>query len=346
MNIAEVNCLISICPGYRLVEGIPAVGSRECLGHSASRYMRSYDNPTSVSQFIVPAVKDADNMEYQLSHESGLFRTFAETDSTLDSIMLFTQRFGLLGMLPIHILNDKNAHIGNTLSCPAASSLEFTYGFPVEIFIAESNRMKASIDLWDLYRTWNFQELDQRLNYKIANGKPISFLFSYPPQGDKERVVGRRQGVNYVFPNSDLVLDMTDPTYLFKAARALVFQEINYCLSKTSVVDIGESHVKKGFPIRFSAKALLDGLWYQFAFSVAGNYDYRSCDECGMWYQIVPEIARTNRKYCSNACRSRAYRKRQAEAVMLHKQGYPIEEIATRLETDVKTAKRWISIGK
>lgn len=57
---------------------------------------------------------------------------------------------------------------------------------------------------------------------------------------------------------------------------------------------------------------LLDAIWLQFAQAVAANHDFRRCDECLKWFEIAPGKGRPEKRFCSNACSMRAYRKRRA----------------------------------
>lgn len=63
--------------------------------------------------------------------------------------------------------------------------------------------------------------------------------------------------------------------------------------------------------LQIVAGTQLGALWLQFAQAVDGDRDYRSCATCGQWFELDPAIARTNRRYCSDACRSKAYRTRK-----------------------------------
>ena len=63
---------------------------------------------------------------------------------------------------------------------------------------------------------------------------------------------------------------------------------------------------------KFSPDSLIGLLWYQLAQAVEGNEEFRQCDDCTTWFRVAPQVARKSRLYCSDACRSRAYRKRKA----------------------------------
>ena len=50
--------------------------------------------------------------------------------------------------------------------------------------------------------------------------------------------------------------------------------------------------------------------------------------------------------FCSNPCRSKAYRGRQSEAQRRYAAGEPLDVIAAALGTDVETAAGWVGATK
>ena len=52
-------------------------------------------------------------------------------------------------------------------------------------------------------------------------------------------------------------------------------------------------------------------MWLQFANAIEGDRDYAQCVECASWFEIAPGSGRPDKRYCSDACRMRAYRKRK-----------------------------------
>ena len=87
---------------------------------------------------------------------------------------------------------------------------------------------------------------------------------------------------------------------------------------------------------------LIGALWLQFARAVERDSQFRQCAECGIWFELAPGTARADKLYCSTPCRTKAYRKRQAEAARLHGEGRSIEDIARELESDPDTVRGWI----
>jgi hypothetical protein len=62
---------------------------------------------------------------------------------------------------------------------------------------------------------------------------------------------------------------------------------------------------------------LLSAAWLQLAQAIAGNHTYRACKECGDWFEISSRSdGRTARRlFCSDACKSRDYRRQRQAAV-------------------------------
>lgn len=56
---------------------------------------------------------------------------------------------------------------------------------------------------------------------------------------------------------------------------------------------------------------LTEAMWIQFILAVDGNFNIQPCSECPKWIPIASAGHRSDRRYCSDACRMRAYRKRK-----------------------------------
>lgn len=83
-------------------------------------------------------------------------------------------------------------------------------------------------------------------------------------------------------------------------------------------------------------------MWLQLAQAAAENKDYRACRECTRYFELSPQFARANKRYCSDACRSKAYRFRKVRARRLCAAGKPLGEIADQVESDTETVRRWV----
>ena len=56
--------------------------------------------------------------------------------------------------------------------------------------------------------------------------------------------------------------------------------------------------------------SLLVAMYLQLAMAMQGNKKFGHCAWCGTAFELTPSVARTNRRYCSNACKQADYRHR------------------------------------
>jgi hypothetical protein len=57
-----------------------------------------------------------------------------------------------------------------------------------------------------------------------------------------------------------------------------------------------------------------EALWAQLVLAIDGNVNLRACVQCRRWFTLEAGRGRSDKEYCSNACRMRAYRKRKGTA--------------------------------
>jgi hypothetical protein len=100
-----------------------------------------------------------------------------------------------------------------------------------------------------------------------------------------------------------------------------------------------------GFLLQIVPNTLLGALWLQLAETISGYKQHRACAACGNWFEVSPEKFRKSRHYCSEPCRSRAYRSRKEKARQLANEGKTAKKIAALLGSDAKTIRGWLMAG-
>ena len=84
------------------------------------------------------------------------------------------------------------------------------------------------------------------------------------------------------------------------------------------------AHISMSFNLKDSGESspvvtlepsnLLEAMWVQFGLAVEGLVGFKRCLECSNFIEIQPGTSRPDRRYCTDACRMRAYRKRKSNA--------------------------------
>jgi len=271
---------------------------------------------------------------YQPLHlHSSLFRTFAETVPTREGILAFADEYGPLGVgVPIE------------LPPPGTSGIQtFGTGEPLSVWVGEILAFCQALTLWDMAREGDVAGLSRYIRWvgpdAVAYDSDPDRDPGAPPAGPllhEQRWLATRE----IRPD---VLERFRPGDLIQPALYQVQGVVNVHLGQRISPRLLANPQYTQLGLYFMPGSLIGALWLQFAQAIDGNKDYRRCRECQKWFELTPEVARTNRRFCSNACRSKAYRKRQAEARRCDGAGVPLESIAEQLGTDITTVRRWVA---
>jgi hypothetical protein len=275
-------------------------------------------------------------MEYQpLVVFPGLFRVFADTAPDYEGIKAFADRFGPLGpdvATQIPLTDQRNAK-GEPLGI----------GESLANWSDEILTMRRAVDLWEAARDGDVSRLERRIIW-TEDGSGIQ-IDTHPELVDRqvpdpsdrvERgwIAGMHLGddVHGRFVQGDLI----------RPALHYVQSKINTKLQGRASPRLLWDPNRERLILYIVPDGLIGALWLQFARAVERDSRFRQCAECGIWFELAPGTARADKLYCSTPCRTKAYRKRQAEAVRLHGEGNSLEDIARELDSDPGTVRGWI----
>jgi hypothetical protein len=305
--------------GYSWVQSMPALAAS-----SQPASFLTDRRPIGTAGFRV--------MEYQpLVAFPGLFRVFTDTAPNQDGIKAFADRFGPLGPdvateIPLHDEGDPKRTLLGTGEAAGA-------------WLGEILMMRFAVDLWEAARSGDVGRLERVISW-TEDGNGIQLIADREPLPDApvppERgwIAGTHLGddVHGRFVRGDLV----------KPALHYVQSKINEKLEGRASPRLLWDKNRERLVLYIVPDGLIGALWLQFARAVERDSKFRQCAECGIWFELARGTARADKLYCSTACRIKAYRKRQAEAVRLHGEGRPIDDIARELDSDPDTVRGWI----
>ncbi len=256
-----------------------------------------------------------------LQEHSGLFREFADTSPTQEGILGFANKFGRLG---------GHAEEGILLWITDQESPDGGRGERLSTWAGQVQVMHETINLWDLAKAGDTDGLSRVIEWEGRD--VVRRRLPHSPELPYEIIAD--------WAVSPEFLQLFRPGDLVQPALVAIQRIINRSLGSSP--RLLWDHKQGRLELRIVPDSLIGAMWLQFARAVDGNKTYRRCAECRTWFAISPETARVTRTYCSNACRSKAYRKRQSEAERLHIEGVSIEDIARRLDSDIKTVSKWV----
>ena len=263
-----------------------------------------------------------------------LLRIFAELPTTAgqalqEAVLRFANRYGWLGLLP-------------PKQIPATGG-RFRRGRRTEVAWSESlaawaMQVRLLRQVVDLLEAFFSEDWDQ-LNEWLRLG-PGSILYSRSEYGFRR--IGIELGnevAQYIEPGK--------PDQLGRAARFIAQHFINRGLLENTSARLLYDPPSDELGVHIVPRNLLGALYIQAAEAAAGDRQYRRCEQCSTWFAITRDLTRNDRLYCSNACRSKSYRRRQDEARRLRKEGLSPSAIARKLHAkDTQTVRSWLDMER
>jgi hypothetical protein len=247
-----------------------------------------------------------------------LFRTFADTPLSEDGITRFANQYGGLGAQ-------------EQIRLTPGPQLSLGVGESRQVWMNEIDAMHRAVQLWDAVRHRDAPWFQQHVRVEPKSSEEIWVSYLEAGVLYHREVIGPDLA-GFVKPH-----DVRRPTLL------MLQKMINTRLWDHTAPRLLYDPRRDGLGVYLVPKNLLGALWLQLARAVDGNKDYRRCGGCGTWMEISLDAYRTHRLFCSNACRSKAYRERQAEARRLYREGQSVEQIAQQLGADFQAVQGWVA---
>jgi hypothetical protein len=239
--------------------------------------------------------------------DPALFREFARVAPTEGGILSFANRFGNL--------RERLVRWGRKA---VYSPKEVVGGETYHKWCREIFDMRLAVALWDMVRGHDMSGLARHISWRGENGEEVVWFGAYPDLRSTQRPKAPEKRIRAVLATGSEIPDwwrgrsrhqhLIGPALCFLSL--LINKHLSYDVSPS--LDMGSVTV---FPkLQYSPASLSGALWLQLAQGISGNKTYRSCPGCDRYFEVSPGTARKDRLYCSDRCRTRAYRTRLNEA--------------------------------
>ena len=216
-----------------------------------------------------------------LKDATALFKTFADIDPTPDGVVSFANQYGALGGTLSRMV---------TIGKPDAKGKPLHTGEPITAWLTEIAEIRRLLSVWD-------QDAKCEITFRTA---PESIVAEWP------------SGTEIV------VFRATDPeTYErlrgkpTEIAQHYLRTKVNAKLLEHPATARLLYEKTRGAPGLFIVpSSLIAAIWLQFAAAIDGSRQYRSCKNCGKWFEVGGSVRRADTEACSASCRAAfAYRK-------------------------------------
>ena len=244
-----------------------------------------------------------------------LFRTFSDLAiSEREALLDFANKYGLLGVYGGFLNVSHPSEPGHQVSAGAETYRDWAKAI---------NAMKEAVRLWDYLREddrlglgkyirWNPGETNSDGQVTIL---PNWGYDSHPDLPRKEIPFPSRRFTGVIADELERI--GLNPQDLRAAAQLLVQRWINSQLEGNTAPRL-LYHTELGeMVLQIVPSTLLAAMWLQFAQAIAANKVYRTCRECGNWFEVPTATdGRSERRvFCSDPCKSKDYRRRLADEI-------------------------------
>jgi hypothetical protein len=213
--------------------------------------------------------------------DSALFMNFQSNVRDADSALAFAARYGFLG-----------APVTERALLPDGRT--YVVGDALAAWLSEAEGMRRAVALWDAVRTRSRRAM-LRDPHVAAIARPVDTLSQSAPL------------------HLSAVPDADIRGYALFTLAHLVNRGLDARIDQHEAQVGSELRVEgDDLAFRVVGRTLRGALWLQLALAVGGDKRFRQCPRDGRWWELHPDIARSNKVYCSDACKQAAYRERKA----------------------------------
>ncbi len=271
-----------------------------------------------------------------LQNHSGLFMSLAHTEATRNGVDTFFSHFAEREWGRRWAWSAQPWRLRELLCGPTTS---------LDDWIRAAHEVGRLVDLWNSIRAGDPSSLREHILWRGGEDGPQVLYDS------REWTKPRRERYDQASKPEVIASPQVRPEWLAVfEPNDVVLPAIAYLQARLNERLAGKVHPRvlydseeKRLRVRPVPDDLLTALWLQFAQAVEGDKKYQRCLECGAYFEVSPEVARKDRVFCSNACRSKMYRDRQARAHDMHAAHLPLDQIAERLDTNIETVRGWLA---
>jgi hypothetical protein len=219
-----------------------------------------------------------------LLKENALFLSFSRLALDDDEILRFANSYGLLtkATTTVHVDIDGALPI----------STEFG-GEPRSLWINEIKRLRFLIGFWERISENDERALAQLIRWETDDGWSKTIFCGV--EGVERTILPGPHEV----PRGDVLV----------AAQHFLDLFVNGQLDHRFSARLVRNQEKARPEVFLLPSDLRAALWLQFARAIEGGRRYHECKTCGVLFEVAsPQGGRSDKQYCSDACRARRWR--------------------------------------
>jgi hypothetical protein len=273
----------------------------------------------------------------------GLFRVFAEVKLCREAILEFANQYGALGIPR-----------PGTLNHPWPPWPEFE-GETLNDWAWQIEKMRQAVEVWDMLQTKHKKGLQRLIRWGhrvrpggIPNSGPFWWFYRSHPDTAPPNIEPRGIPAWPGESKDDMLAipGMAEEGDLLTPARIFLAKWVTQSLKGAASPAMHYDKEYQRLNLQIVPQTLLAALWLQLARAIDTDKTYRRCKACPRWFEVSAGNSRTDRLFCSDACKSRDYRAKKQEAIRLRGEKWTPQQIAKELGATPEVIKRWLKDSK
>jgi hypothetical protein len=204
-------------------------------------------------------------------------------------------------------------------------------------------RMQLLLNLWDAAKEGNLDALDRRVRWdgqkvnliEDANGTRWEFPDFMPAAGATKHGARLQKWLRGFKP--------WEPVHsVLEYVAYMVQGELQHRIWPKMHYDSERAQAQ----LQIAPLNLLAAIWLQFAQEISQGREHKNCAACNKAMEIAHDnSSRKSKRFCSDACRTRAYRRRREKALELYALGQSHKKIAKAVGSSEVKVRSWIAQG-
>lgn len=238
-----------------------------------------------------------------LASYPNLYQEFAETPLTQEGITAFANQYGLLSY-ERDLRKLREVKVTETAGY-------WTYAEPLDIWYSEIVAMQRCIELWGYLRLGQDENLARRISW-TDDGSVWYKNFDGNEPGEDEGDWFRSWIALRNNPGDIEMLKKLEWGELRKPAFVYLQKKVNEHLAGNLSPRLLWDIAFSGLDLVILPQDLKSAMWLQLAQAIVKQKTVRVCEVCGGHILVTNKFGtRSDKRYCSGACRAKAYRDRK-----------------------------------
>ena len=222
------------------------------------------------------------------SEYRALYLEFSQLDCSEASIVKFANDYGLLGIAQSIVPRNSKVKVS---------------GEPIAHWIECIKDLNFAVTLQQSINSNDTEKLSKFIKWQSTKD---GYVCKVNCRYAKRVFLSKKENAH--------LAELVEINDLVRPAKLLLADMVNfYVMQFVSTQLTWEDELFSDMAFKMVSKSLIGSIWMQLAYSISEDVQYRRCIECGKWFVVAKGERGKKRKFCSDACKLKDFRRRKGK---------------------------------